>query len=292
MSHRLFILFLFTSIVFPIRLFAVETSKAPVRVDPVEIEDRVSAHAYVVIDRASGELLTVKQEHRVWPIASLTKLMTAQVVLESNVSPRLPFPVLSDDDVGGAKLYIKNGDRFTIDDLFYAMLSGSANNAANALSRASKFSPSAFVDRMNARAKELGLLQTSYADTSGMDLGNMSTPLEMAKVAEEAFSNRSIQRYVTTQTRYIRNIQSGEKKKITTTNWMLYKSDYDDVYVTGGKTGYLHESGWNLALTVRPNNGKREKELLIIVFGAESRDQLFKDANTLAHWAWRVYDWK
>lgn len=278
--------FVSLAVVFPTAVFA-----APVRVDPMEIESEVHAKAYVVIDRASGNILTMKQENLVWPIASLTKLMTANVVLEKKISTKRLQSIVKEDDVGGAKLYVKNGDKFSVDDLFYAMLSGSANNAANALARTCSASREEFVAAMNARAKVLGLNHTTYVDPSGMELGNTSTVLDVAKLGDKMFKHPQIKRYTTTARKNIRVSNTGTIKKITSTNWMLFHSAYDDVFVTGGKTGYLEESGWNLAVALRPSQKDTKRELLIVLFGSSSRAESFEDANVLADWAWHVHEW-
>ncbi|KKW32650.1 MAG: hypothetical protein UY76_C0021G0021 [Candidatus Uhrbacteria bacterium GW2011_GWA2_52_8d] len=218
----------------------------PVRVDSSEIEASIESVAYVVMDRSTGKILTVKNENKVWPIASLTKLVTADVVLDYEVSMTTVADVRATDDVGGAKLYVNDGDTFSIQDLFYATLVASANNAANALSRTAGLSSSEFLEEMNARADSLGLVNTVFVDPTGIELGNVSTAREMARLASE----------------------------------------------TGGKTGYLEESGWNLVVSLRPMNGDPDTELLIVLFGANSRDASFKDANALADWTWKVYGWQ
>lgn len=263
----------------------------PTRIDPREIESEIGARAYVVIDRTTGEILTMKQENLVWPIASLTKLMTADIVLEKKISSKKLQPVLKEDDVGGAKLYVKSGDKFSVDDLFYAMLSGSANNAANALARTYSSTRGEFVVAMNARAKILGLEHTTYVDPSGMEIGNTSTVLDVAKLADKMFRDPSMKRYTTTAKRNIRVANTGIIKKITSTNWMLFKPAYDDVWITGGKTGFLDEAGWNLAVTLRSSSKDTKRELLLVLFGSSSRSESFQDAEKLAKWAWEVYTW-
>lgn len=288
-----FIVILFFVAVFPATMVAAPAKKTTIeRINPSEIEAKISARAYVVMDRATGKILTMKQENLVWPMASITKLMTAEIVLAKKISPKKIQSVLKTDDVGGAKLFVKDRDTFTIDDLFYAMLVGSANNAANALARASGLSPEAFVASMNQRAKDLGLKQTQYVDQSGMDPGNVSTVLELAKIANNAFSNLDIKKYTSTSVRNIRVQNTRVIKKIKSTNWMLYQSAYDAIYVTSGKTGYLEESGWNLATTLKPNKKGDTRELLLVIFGSDSRINLFQDAKTLSEWAWKSYRWK
>jgi len=276
---------------FPTAIFAATSTVVPERIDPIEIESSIHAEAYVVLDRASGKLLTVKQENKVWPIASLTKLMTSNVILEKPPAMQTRYAVKSIDDVGGAKLYLKNGDKLTIQDLFYAMFLGSANNAANALARTSGLSKTQFVKKMNAKAQTMNLLQTKFTDPTGMDITNVSTPLEMAQIARVAFDQPLVRQYTTTPEKTIRVVNTGVTKKIKNTNWMLTYPEYSDISVTGGKTGYLEESAWNFVTSIRPKSDPN-KELLIVVFGAPSRADSFIATKTLADWAWNSYAWK
>lgn len=264
----------------------------PVRVNATEIESSIESVAYIVMDRSTGKILTVKSENKVWPIASLTKLMTASVVLDHEVSMSDVADVRTTDDVGGAKLYVNDGDTFSVQDLFYATLVASANNAANALSRTTDVSRVQFIEEMNDKAAGLGLIRTMFVDPTGIELGNASTAREMARIAQDVLDRTEIRRFTSTATKYIAVLSQGTQKRMTNTNWMLWKPAYDDLYVTGGKTGYLEESGWNLVVSLRPMSGHADTELLIVLFGAESRSASFEDANALADWAWDAYEWQ
>ena len=269
-----------------------EGDGVPVRVDSSEIEASIGSVAYVVMDRSTGKILTVKNENKVWPIASLTKLVTADVVFDSKVSMTTIADVRAIDDVGGAKLYVNDGETFSVQDLFYATLVASANNAANALSRTTGLSSSEFLEEMNARVDSLGLINTAFVDPTGIELGNVSTAREMARLAGSILEEDELRRFTQTSSRYIEVLSQGTQKKMTNTNWMLWKPAYEDLYITGGKTGYLDESGWNLVVTLRPMDGDADTELLIVMFGAESRGASFEDANALADWAWETYEWQ
>ena len=269
-----------------------EGDGVPSRVSAAEIESSIGAEAYVVMDRSTGKILTVKNENRVWPVASLTKLVTADVVLDSGVSMSAYGDVRNADNVGGARLWVYDGDQFTVEDLFYAALVGSANNAANALSRTAGLTRAAFLTEMNNRATALNLTKTTFVDPTGIELGNVSTAREMTRLARNIFERDEVRRFTTTSTKYIYDLTQGTSKKMTNTNWMLYKPAYDDVYVTGGKTGYLIESGWNLVVALRPDGNDTDRELLITVFGADSREDSFIDAERLADWAWDVHQWE
>jgi len=196
------------------------------------------------------------------------------------------------DNVGGARLYVNDGETMSVEDLFYATLVASANNAANALSRTTGLSGSSFLHEMNEYTQVLGLTKTLFVDPTGIELGNVSTAREMARIAQSALSYLQIQQCTTTAVMYVDLLSSGASKKMINTNWMLWKPEYDDLYVTGGKTGYLEESGWNLVVSLRPMHGDPDTELLLVLFGAPSRSESFQDANQLADWAWRVHTWE
>ena len=263
-------------------------STPPARVGHVA-PPTTTASSYVVVDKSSGIVLAASHADTVWPIASLTKLMTAQIVLDSGTKLSKAFPVNAVDDVGGAKLYVASGDTFTLDGLLYATLVGSANNAANAITRATGKSKPDFVKEMNARAVALNLGRTKYVDPTGIETGNVSTARELSIVAAQAFARSDIKRYTTTAKASVSVLSQGTVKTIKNTNWMLWKPQYDDVFVTGGKTGYLDESGWNLAVALRPSAKNEKRELLVVLFGADSRASSFEDADALSTWAWKNF---
>lgn len=288
---RRLVLFLAIWLLIPATILAQsQVTTSPIRIDPREIESAIGAQAYVVMDQKTGALLTIKQEDRVWPVASLTKLITASIVLDHQVPSSKLVAVKNTDNVGGARLYVNEGSTFTVDDLFYASLVASANNAANALARSTGLSKDAFVEQMNTRVRVLGLSKTVFVEPTGIDIGNMSTASEMASLARTILSRPEIKTYTATYKKLIRVANAGITKKMINTNWLVWKPQYDDVWVTAGKTGYLNESGWNLAVTVRPSKND-ERELLIVLFGARSRSESFVNAEHLADWAWEVYKW-
>ncbi len=252
---------------------------------------QVTADAYLVMDRGSGLVLAERGAATPWPIASLTKLMTASLVFESEVSLDTIQAIQASDDVGGAKLYVDAGATFTVRDLLYATLVGSANNAANAVSHAGGLPLDAFVEYMNEKARSLGLSRTSFVDPTGMEPGNVSTAREMAAVAAYAFGYPDVRRFTSTTSRTITVLSDGTTKRMINTNWMLWKPEYDDIFVMAGKTGYLEESGWNLVVSLRPELSDETHEVLLVLFGSDSRAESFQDAEKLARWTWASYDW-
>ena len=270
------------------------SSYAPVVTPPIQKATTgiptVTSNAYILIDRASGQVLAASHADTSWPIASLTKLVTADLVLAGAKPLSTVYDVKISDDVGGAKLYVNDGDTFTLDDLLYSTLVGSANNAANAIARSTGDTTDVFLKKMNQRAALLNLSRTMFVDPTGIELGNVSTARELSVLATSIFERKDVRRYTTTAQRTVSVLSQGTTKTLTNTNWMLWKPEYDDVYVTSGKTGYLDESGWNLVVSLRPMSDKN-KELLLVLFGADSRADSFKDADALSNWAWTNYQW-
>lgn len=252
----------------------------------------VSSSNYIVIDDASGEILAAGNADREWPIASITKLMTIKTAFEAGVDPYAIASVRTQDDVGGAKLAVTDGTTFSLRDLLYATLVGSANNAANAVARQSGLSKEDFVERMNMNAAIMNLPRTRFVDPTGIELGNVSTAREVAFFAREAFLQENIRRMTGTSVARIAALNDAVYvRDIKNTNWLLYDAAYDDVYVTAGKTGFLDESKWNLVVRMHPMGESENKSVLVVVMGAEGRRESFDDAHSLATWAWENFDW-
>lgn len=257
----------------------------------VSVPPVVTASAFIVLDRKSGLILAERGSANPWPIASLTKLMTAHLVLQSGAPFDSVRAINQDDEVGGARLWVDPGATFTLSDLMYATLVGSANNAANALAEAAESDRAAFVEDMNAAAAAWHLAHTHFADPTGIELENVSTAREIAALAAHVFENRDMRRFTSTALRYISVLSTGEQKKIQNTNWMLWRPEYDDIFVMSGKTGYLEESGWNLVVSLRPTLADETRELMVVTFGSRSRAESFQDAEALARWTWENYHW-
>lgn len=272
---------------------------APSRTPPETSQRAVSTPAitspiYLVVDDATGMMLAAQRAEQSWPIASITKLMTTKVALESGADAGGAFAIADADNVGGARLWVGEGTRFTFRDLLAATLVGSANNAANAIARATGMTQATFVAAMNEKANALGLTKTTFADPTGIELGNVSTAREVAYLASNAFAHEAIRKFTGSSRATIAALNDATYvRDIKNTNWLLYDPAYDDVYVTAGKTGYLNESGWNLVVRMHPmGEDETDRSLVVVVLGAAGRRESFDDAATLARWAWSNFDWE
>ena len=223
--------------------------------------------------------------------ASLTKLANALVFVKRNPSWNKVVSLLGQDEVGGGRLRVNSGARMTIQDLFFSSITASANNAAQALVRLSGLTPAKFYAEMNKEVKALGAKDSHFVDASGMDPRNITTAQDMALIAEKAFSNATIRRAATSAQYKFTIRNTGEVKVLRNTNTLLTQDQ--EVWVTGGKTGYLEESMYNLVTIMRPmtRDGKpvAGKDVIVVVFGAPTKEGQFITSKRLAQWAWENY---
>jgi len=248
----------------------------------------LTANSAIVVDRASKKVLFSHNHDLPWTAASLTKLMTAIVFIEQNPGWSQTAQILSADEVGGGRLRVSSGSLMTVKDIFYSAITGSANNCAVALMRLSGLSNDQFIGQMNFRAWVLGMKDTRYYEPSGMDPKNVTTVDDMAILADYAFGNGWVKKAATTFWYKFNVISPSLAKSVKNTNDLLI---YDpDLYITGGKTGYLEESQYNLAITTKHMRESRP-ELIVIVLGSDTRQKSFDEAKSLALWMWDNYDW-
>ncbi|MBN1584868.1 D-alanyl-D-alanine carboxypeptidase [Candidatus Uhrbacteria bacterium] len=247
----------------------------------------VTADSLLVADAASGEVLLSKNSLAQWPIASITKLMTAMVVLDSGIPLNRVMTLETQDEVGGARLRMDVGSRLTVQNLLYATLIGSANNTAHALARSTGLSIPEFVAEMNRKAEEIGLTETAFADPTGLELDNVSNAREVAVMLAYAMDNyHEIRRAASTSKQTVMSMD-GEIRELEHTNKLLTDPN-NGLYVLGGKTGYLIESQWNLALKVRDH---RKRPVIAVIFGSDAQNWVFSETERAVTWVWDNYVW-
>lgn len=246
----------------------------------------VTAESFIVLNQKTKTVLIAKKPDLVWPLASLTKLITAELVLDAGIAPTASFTIAQTDEVGGGRLNVKKDTPLVLYDLLAAMLIGSANNAAGALARGAGGTHEHFVDMMNSWLADLGLENTHLIDPSGIGVENIGTAREFAKVAQKIFEDSTL-RDITSRPRWEIKNSKETTNLLKTTNWLLTDKRYDDLRVLAGKTGYLDEAKWNLAVLLAPTKKPTDRELLIVLLGSGSKRASFDDAASLARWTWK-----
>lgn len=212
--------------------------------------------AYVVFDLNQKKFLEGKNFNLVRPIASVTKLMTAVVFLEENrYGNACQTAILpSDADfIKGTTSPLPKNINIACSELLKAMLVRSDNYAAHALAHATGLSKAQFLARMNSKAREIGMTHTYFEDSSGLSSRNVSTVVDLAKLAGYAASKSEIQQF--SNLPLVSVYAGGEYFSMKNTNSIVRSQSYPAMV---SKTGYTREAGYNLAFIAKQDcNGKR-----------------------------------
>ena len=241
-----------------------------------EVPD-VRAEAAIIYNPVTREVLWSSNAESERSIASITKVMTALVVIESGMDLATPVTVQTADVARASTTYLRRGYIVTAEDLLNLLLVGSDNAAARALARVSPHGSEGFVDRMNDKAQELGLTATHYADPSGLLADNVSSAYDMAQLIAYAAADERIGA-VMRKTSY--TTSSGKRTIIANSTNQLVKTG--DIDVLGGKTGFISRSGYCLASLLRlPQTGQ---QVAVVVLGAKSNASRFWETRHLFNW--------
>lgn len=209
-----------------------------------------AASSEIVMDMSSGRILHEKNINDKHLIASTTKIMTAVVALE-NADIKDKYIVGKEiEKVYGSSMYLKLGEKLTLENLLYGLLLRSGNDAAVVISNNVSKNEKEFVNLMNKKAKEIGMKNTTFSNPHGLDeiTQNISTAYDMAILTRYAMKNKKYKKIV------------GTKKitfKTNKNNYTLYNknqllSSYK--YCTGGKTGYTKKAQRTLITTASKDN--------------------------------------
>ena len=206
-----------------------------------------SAAAWAVMDGDTGVILAEQNGHAMLPCASTTKIMTALVALETVPGDRLVTVCREDTLAEGSRMYLREGETVTVTDLLYGLMLASGNDAALALARVCAGSESAFVAKMNEKAAELGMGDTHFSTSSGLDApDHRSSACDLAVLMAAAMRNAAFARITGTR----ETVLPG--RTIVNHNRLLHTVPGVD----GGKTGYTDRAGRCL-VTTAVRNGRR-----------------------------------
>ena len=242
-------------------------------------DPNVRSTGVLVLDPTTGQTLFAKNADQQAPIASITKLMTAMVVLDANLPLDEPIEITSEDidTIKNTHSKLPIGSRFRRDDLMRLALMASDNRAASALGRSYPGGLTAFVAAMNAKAAALGLTQTRYVDSSGLSPANVSSPADLGKLVAAASSYDLIREYTTTSGVTVQLPDSKRKLSFVNTNTLVRHSDWK---IGLSKTGYINEAGKCLVMQAMIAN----QPIVIVLLDSWGRLTRVADANRIRHW--------
>jgi len=240
---------------------------------------RLSARSVLVVDREQDQVLFEKNSTERLPIASITKLMTAMVVLDAHQPPNQLLTVTEADvdRLKHSRSRLPVGTRLMREELLHLALLASENRAASALSRNYPGGERAFVDAMNRKARFLGMLSTHFDDPTGLTPTNTSTARDLARMVRAAYTYPTI-RAITSSPEYVVE-QHGrlDGVRFRNTNRLVRSGAWE---IGLSKTGYIEEAGRCLAMEAEIGG----RPTLIILLHGEGRGSHFADAVRLRQW--------
>ena len=239
----------------------------------------------IVTDLASGATIFSKNPDAERSIGSITKLLTALVFLEKNPDLQLEEKITWFDYVEGGREYVKVGEKLKVADILGASLVGSDNMATLHLSGETKEERADFVERMNSKARELGLSHTRVVDPVGLESDNVSTARDLSVLLSTALAHPTIAQYIVKDSLAL--TVGAETVEVLSTNELISMSSGQEYRVLGGKTGYIPEAGYCLAAAVESRGNK----IIIVVLGAPEKEQRFTDVQNLALWTFKTFSW-
>jgi len=241
----------------------------------------LTAKAALAVDLDSGSVLYSKNLDAELPIASLTKLMTALIVVKNAGLDEIVRIEKNDREVVGVSLGLAAGEQLTVRDLLKAMLIPSSNDAALILANYVSGTSQDFAALMNEEAKALGLTRTYFSNPVGWDFDEShSNASDLIRIVKEFSSHPELAEIVKTKETLITSVDGAHAHQLTTTNKLLLENPE----VVGIKTGFTSKALGNLVIEAR-HNGRR---IVIVVLGSENREE---DTRQLLLWVEIAYRW-
>lgn len=245
-----------------------------------EAYDPLSLHSAVAlaVDAASGEVLFEKNARAVLPIASISKLMTALVVLEAGqpLDERLTISEADIDTEKYTRSRLRPGTVLTRDEMLHLALMASENRAANALGRHYPGGLDTFVARMNEKARELGMESTWFVEPTGLSSRNVSSAIDLARLVRAASRYPLIREYSTAASLTV-EAAGARTVSFRNTNRLVSRDDWD---IGLQKTGYISEAGNCLVMQARVEG----RPVVLVLLDATGKLSRFGDAQRLRDW--------
>ena len=233
--------------------------------------------AVMVQDATTGEVVLNKNSDAVVPIASITKLMTAMIILDRGLDLEQRIVVSREDvdTVKGTRSRLMPGTTLTRDELLLVALMASENRTAAALARTYPGGVPAFVTAMNEKAAELGMSDSHFVDPTGLRPSNVSSPRDLVKLVRAAHGYPLIREYSTRDRATVKSF--NRQLRFVNTNGLVRNSRWD---IELSKTGYISEAGRCLVMHVR----LASKDLIVVLLDSWGKQSRIADANRIRKW--------
>lgn len=238
---------------------------------------KLRSSSAMVMDQGNGRILFRRGVDKPRPIASITKLMTAMVVLDADLEMgrKITITKADKDRKRYSRSRLRFGTALTRSELLQLALMASENRAASALARTYPGGSKAFVRAMNRKARSIGMMRSRFADPTGLDSRNMATAVDLAKMVKAAYGYDSIRKYTTKPWSLL--FTKRKIMKFNNTNRLVRKDNWD---IGLSKTGFISDAGYCLVMQANIS----DRPVLIILLNSWGKLSKFGDANRIKKW--------
>jgi len=254
-------------------------SAEAIRDNASRVSLKLRSRAALVFDERDNEIIMELNAEEVVPVASLSKLMTAMVIIDAELDMNELITITKDDKdrIRYSRSRLQKGMKFTRRDLLLIALAASENRAAMALARTYPGGSDEFVKAMNMKASELGLKQTKFVDAAGLGNGNVSTAQELMKLVQTASEYPVICEFTTTTKESITDQKKNREITFGNTNRLVKRESWP---VSLSKTGYTSDAGNCLVMQTKIN----ERPVIIVLLESWGKLSKYGDSNRIKKW--------
>lgn len=255
---------------------------------PVKAEEQMASNAKsaILIEASTGTILFEKSSNEKFAPASMTKMMSLLIIMENIDNGNLKMDEIVKASkhaasMGGSQIYLEENEEMKVEDMLKGITIGSANDATVALAERIAGTEDKFVEMMNAKVKKLGLKNTNFKNSTGLDEANhYSSSYDMAIIAKELVKHKKILDFSSIYETYLRT-DSDSKFWLVNTNKLVrfYKG------VDGLKTGYTEEAGYCLTATINKDNMR----LIAVVMGEPTSTIRNSEVSALLDYGYNLY---
>ena len=252
-----------------------------------ETEDLApNAKSAIMIEASTGEILFQKNKDEKLAPASMTKMMSMLLIMEEIENGNLKWNEMittseKASSMGGSQIFLKVGEKMTVEDLLKGVAIASGNDAVVALAERVSGSEEQFVKRMNIRAKDLGLKNTNFINATGLTADNhYSSAYDMSIIAKELIKHEKILEFTSTYEDYLRKDTKSPFWLVNTNRLVRFKEGVD-----GLKTGFTDEAGYCLTATMKKDNMR----LITVVMKEENTSKRSADTTKMLDYGFNIY---
>lgn len=216
--------------------------------------------SYTVIDRKSGTVIVGKNGNTPRSIASLTKILTAITIIENENLSKICEVSIKSENIEGSKVYLKQGESYSVIDLLYGLMLRSGNDCAQTLAENFTGGYDILIEKMNEFAVSCGAVNSSFKNPHGLEeKGHYSTSNDVAIISARAMANPVYRKIVSAKSYTAKEISTGRELHFINKNKMLFRNES----CIGGKTGFTKKSGRCLQTAFEQD----ESEIICVVLG-------------------------